>query len=54
MGDEILEKDRALWVNLRDKKEKTMADKLVFIPKNDSNYPLCRLKLVIETFEHST
>ena len=34
---------------------KTMADKLMYIPKDDKqNYPICRLKSVIETFEHST
>ena len=32
-----------------------MADKLMHIPDNDTqNYPFCRLKLVDETFEHST
>ncbi len=32
-----------------------MADKLMYIPNNDAqNYPLCRLKLMVETFEHST
>ena len=34
---------------------KTMADKLIFIPNDDTqNYPFCRLKLVFETFEYST
>ena len=35
--------------------DKTMADKLMFIPNNDTqNYPFCSAKLVVETFEHST
>ena len=35
-------------------RDQTMADKLMYIPNNDSqSYPLCRLKLVDETFEHS-
>ena len=36
-------------------RDKTMADKLIYIP-NDAiqNYPFCKLKLVVETFEHST
>ena len=30
-----------------------MADKLIYIPNDDTqNYPFCRLKLVIETFDH--
>ena len=34
---------------------KTMADKLMNIPSDDTqNYPFCRLKLVVELFEHST
>ena len=34
-------------------RDKTMADKLM--PKDETqNYPFCRLKLVVETFEHST
>ena len=32
-----------------------MADKLMDIPNDDTqNYPICRLQLVVETFEHST
>ena len=32
-----------------------MADKLIYIPNNDTqNYPFCRSKIVVETFEHST
>ena len=32
-----------------------MADKLMFNPNDDTqNRPFCRLKLVVETFEHST
>ena len=32
-----------------------MADKLLYIPNDDrQNYPFCRLKLFVETFEHST
>ena len=39
----------------RDLREKTMADKLIYIPNNDAqNYPFCRLQLVVETFGHST
>ena len=31
-----------------------MSDKLMYIPNNDTqNYPFCRLKFVVETFEHS-
>jgi hypothetical protein len=30
-------------------------DKYVYIPNDDTqNLPYCRLKLVVETFEHST
>ena len=33
----------------------TMADKLMYIPNDDTqNKPFCRLKIVVETFEHST
>ena len=33
----------------------TIADKLMYIPNDDAQkYPFCRLKLVVETFEHST
>ena len=36
-------------------RDKTMADKLIYIPNNNTqNYPFCRLKLVFETFKHST
>ena len=32
-----------------------MANKLIYIPNDDTqNYPLCRLKIVVETFEHPT
>ena len=32
-----------------------MADELIYIPNYDSqNYLFCRLKLLVETFEHST
>ena len=35
--------------------DKTMADKLISIPNNDTqNHPLCRIKLVVETFGNST
>ena len=35
--------------------DKTMADKLMYIPNDDTrNFPFCRLKLVVETFGHST
>ena len=34
---------------------KTMSEKLLYIPYDDTqNYPLCRLQLVVGTFEHST
>ena len=34
---------------------KTIADKLIYNPNNDTqNYSFCKLKLVVETFEHST
>ena len=36
-------------------RDKEMADKLIYIFNNDTkNYPFRRLKLVIETFGHST
>ena len=37
----------------RDQRDKTMADKLMYIP-NDfiQNCPFCRLQLVVETFKH--
>ena len=36
-------------------RDKTMADKLMYIPNDDTNnYPFCRLKLVVETFEYTT
>ena len=36
-------------------RDKTIGNKLMYIPNEDSqNYPLCRLKLVVETFEHLT
>ena len=32
-----------------------MSDKLMKIPNDDTqNYPFCRLKLVIKSFEHAT
>ena len=32
-----------------------MADKFMYIPNHGKqNYPFCRLKLVVEMFEHST
>ena len=35
--------------------DKTMADKLMYIPNGDSQkYPFYRLKLVVEMFGHST
>ena len=35
--------------------DKTMANKLMYIPNEDTQkYPFCRLKFVVETFEHST
>ena len=34
---------------------KTIAYKLLYMPNDDTqNYPFCRLKLVVETCEHST
>ena len=33
----------------------SLADKLMYIPNDvTQNYPFCRLRLVVETFEHST
>ena len=33
----------------------TIADKWMYIPNDDTQkYSLCRLKLVVETFEHTT
>ena len=38
--------------NIRGKREKTMADQLMYIPNDDTqNFSFCRLKLVVETFE---
>ena len=35
------------------KRDKTMAIKYIYIPNDDTqNYPFCRLKLEVETFEH--
>ena len=35
-------------------KDKTMTDKLMYIPNYDTqNYPLCSLLLLVETFGHS-
>ena len=44
-----------LFTNLGFRKpKKTMVDKLMYIPNQDTqNYPFCRLQLVIETFGHS-
>ena len=39
----------------RDLKDRTMANKLMYIPYDDAkNNPFCRLKLVVDTFGHST
>ena len=39
---------------IRDLRDKTMADKLMCIPNDETQiYPFCRLKLVVETFQHS-
>ena len=36
-------------------RDKTIADKLMYIPNDDTlNYPFYRLKLVVDTFEHTT
>ena len=36
-------------------RDKTMADKLMYIPNDDiKNYNICRIELVVETFELST
>ena len=44
-----------IYIIYRDLKDKTMADKLMYISNNDKqNYPLCRLKLVVEKLGHST
>ena len=34
--------------------DKTMAYKLIYIPNEDTHYSICRVKLVVKTFEHST
>ena len=37
----------------RDLKDKTIADKLMYIPNDDTqNDPIFRLRLVVETFGH--
>ena len=39
--------------NVRDQRDKTMADKVMYIPNDDTqNYPFCRSQLVVESFEH--
>ena len=44
-----------LRVFFRYLRDKTIADKLMYIPKNDTqNYFFCGIKLVVETFEHLT
>ena len=36
-------------------RDKTMADKFMYIPNYDTqNYLFCRLQIEVETFEHST
>ena len=46
---QIMDTESGIW------KDKTIADKLMYIPNDDNQtYPFCRLKLVIEMFEHST
>ena len=36
-------------------RDKTMADKSMYIPNHETqNYPVCRLQLLVETFEYST
>ena len=36
-------------------RDKTMADKIMYIPNGDTqNYHLCRLQLVVELFGYST
>ena len=38
-----------------DLRDKTIADKLMYIPNADTqNYPCCRLQLVVETHQHPT
>ena len=44
-----------LYVNSGIYRDNTMADKFMYIPNdNAQNYPFCRLKLVVEKFEHLT
>ena len=39
----------------RDKRDNTMAEKLMNIPNDDTqNFPFCKLQLVVETFGYST
>ncbi len=39
--------------DLNYKIDKTMADNMMYVPNDDTtNSLLCRLKLVVETFEH--
>ena len=39
--------------DLKTSRDKTMADKLMYIPNDDiQNYPSCRLQFVVETFEY--
>ena len=38
-----------------DLKDKTMAEKLMYIPNDDTqNYPFYKLQFVVKTFGHST
>ncbi len=44
-----------LITNNKDIRDKIMDNKLMYIPNDDTqNYPFCGVKIVVETFEHST
>ena len=50
-----VEKCYAYCKNLWIVRNKTMANKLMYIPTDDAqNYPFGRLQLLVEPFEHST
>ena len=44
-----------MWFIVRNYRDKTMADTLMYVPNDDTqNFLFCRLQLGIETFGHST
>ena len=51
----ILFSFKGMFSNPGIQRDKTIADKLIYISNDDTqNYPFCRLQSVVETFEHST